>query len=280
MRIQPSTIAANAFLSAGSVVGAQSPARIALRRSADPDEAQRAASQAAAPVDSLSISEQAVAKLAEIETGETESPDATSTTEGKSAKDAQAVAKLSEEEQQVVNELKTTDRKVRAHEQAHLAAAGPYAQGGPSYTFEKGPDGRNYAVGGEVNIDTSPIPGDPEATQQKARTIRTAALAAADPSAQDRAVAAQATRMETQARIESQEQLQSGETDVKGDVTTAIASAVAASSQSAAGLVAELAKTANSGSFTELKDESSDRRLLDDAFSELLSLGQSFDAVA
>ena len=102
--------------------------------------------------------------------------------------------------------LKARDREVRAHEAAHTAAAGSLAKGGPSFTFQRGSDGRLYAVGGEVNIDTSGASGDPETTIQKARQIRAAANAPANPSAQDRAVAAQATRMEAQARRELQQE--------------------------------------------------------------------------
>ena len=42
-------------------------------------------------------------------------------------------ADLSEEEQQQVEELAKRDLEVRQHEQAHLAAAGGHARGGPSY---------------------------------------------------------------------------------------------------------------------------------------------------
>ena len=122
-----------------------------------------------------------------------------------------AIRELTDEEQEVVDELKATDREVRAHEQAHLAAAGPYAKGGPTYTYEEGPDGQQYAVGGEVAIDTAPVSGDPEATVQKARIIRAAALAPAEPSAQDRAVAAAATKMEAQALQELREQQSTGD---------------------------------------------------------------------
>ena len=98
--------------------------------------------------------------------------------------------------------LKARDKEVRAHEAAHASVAGSLANGGPSYTYQRGSDGRLYAVGGEVSIDTSAVEGDPEATIQKARQIRAAANAPANPSAQDRAVAAQASRMEAQARGE------------------------------------------------------------------------------
>jgi hypothetical protein len=113
---------------------------------------------------------------------------------------------LTESEQRQVDELKEDDRKVRAHEQAHLAAAGNLARGGANFEYETGPDGVRYAVGGEVNIDTSPVDGDPEATLQKAQRIRQAALAPADPSAQDRAVAAEADAMAIRARQELAQQ--------------------------------------------------------------------------
>ncbi|MDH5302227.1 MAG: putative metalloprotease CJM1_0395 family protein [Gammaproteobacteria bacterium] len=109
---------------------------------------------------------------------------------------------LSEEQWREVEKLKQRDREVRAHEAAHLAAAGPYARGGMSFSYQTGPDGMRYAVGGEVGIDTSPIKGDPRATLQKANTLRAAAMAPAEPSSQDHAVAAQATQMAAQARQE------------------------------------------------------------------------------
>src|SRR5258708_1411816 len=98
--------------------------------------------------------------------------------------------------------LAETDRHVRSHEQAHLAAAGQYARSGASYQYQTGPDGKQYAIGGEGSIDTSPVPGDPAATAQKARVVQAAANAPADPSTQDRQVAAQAARMEQQAVLE------------------------------------------------------------------------------
>ncbi len=118
---------------------------------------------------------------------------------------AEAVAQQ-QADRTVIERLKARDREVRAHEAAHLSRAGGLAKGAPSFSFQRGPDGRLYAVGGSVDIDTAPVPGNPDATIQKARTIRAAALAPANPSAQDRAVAAAASRMEAQARLEVQEQ--------------------------------------------------------------------------
>lgn len=105
---------------------------------------------------------------------------------------------LSEEQQREVERLIARDREVRQHEQAHLAAAGGYGRG-PTYTFTRGPDGKQYATGGEVQIDVS-AERTPEQTIIKARIVRRAALAPAEPSPQDRAAAAAAARLESDAR--------------------------------------------------------------------------------
>ncbi len=111
-------------------------------------------------------------------------------------------AQLSDSDQKRLRELQARDREVRAHEQAHLSAAGGHAKGGASYTYERGPDQRMYDVGGEVQVDTSKVANDPVATLRKAQVIRRAALAPVNPSAQDRQVAADAARMEAEARTE------------------------------------------------------------------------------
>lgn len=105
------------------------------------------------------------------------------------------------QEAQEIRELQLRDQEVKAHEAAHAAAGGAYA-GAPKYTYERGPDGKSYATDGEVRIDTSPIAGDPQATLQKAQQIRTAALAPAEPSAQDMKVAQKAQSMAAKARME------------------------------------------------------------------------------
>jgi hypothetical protein len=109
-------------------------------------------------------------------------------------------AKL-ENDLELIRELAARDQEVRNHEQAHQAVGGQYA-GSMEFTFKQGPDGKRYAVGGEVSIDTSKIPGDPEATLQKADRIRRAALAPAEPSTQDRQVAAYASQMSLEAQNE------------------------------------------------------------------------------
>ena len=107
---------------------------------------------------------------------------------------------LTPEQQQEVNRLKAIDQKVRNHEQAHMAA-GAGLTGGATLQFTRGPDGRQYAVAGEVSIQLS-AGKTPEETVERARLIQAAALAPADPSPQDRAVAAAAAMMESQARAE------------------------------------------------------------------------------
>ena len=113
---------------------------------------------------------------------------------------------LSPEAEQQLKELKQRDAEVRAHERAHMAAAGQHAMGGAQYTYQAGPDGRRYAIGGHVNIDTSEVPDDPEASEEKAQQVRRAALAPGDPSAQDMQVAAQAAQMEAEARVDAREE--------------------------------------------------------------------------
>lgn len=109
--------------------------------------------------------------------------------------------RYTEKEQEKIEKLKKRDQEVVAHEQAHASAGGQYA-GSPSYTYETGPDGVQYAVGGEVPIDISKISGDPQATIAKAAQVKRAALAPAEPSGQDRRVAAQADQLAAEARQE------------------------------------------------------------------------------
>ncbi|MCF6179885.1 MAG: hypothetical protein L3J63_10935 [Geopsychrobacter sp.] len=100
-----------------------------------------------------------------------------------------------------IAKLAARDTEVRVHESAHAAVGGRYA-GSPSLTYTRGLDGRSYATDGEVSIDISPVSGDPQATIDKAQIVRAAALAPAEPSGQDRQVAASASALEVQARAE------------------------------------------------------------------------------
>ncbi len=115
---------------------------------------------------------------------------------------------LTAEEQRRVRDLQAIDRRVRAHEQAHVGVGGDLVRGGATFTYTTGPDDKRYAVAGEVSIDASPG-RTPEETIPKAQHIRETALAPADPSPQDRSVAAAATQMEGKARGELSAQRQS-----------------------------------------------------------------------
>lgn len=112
---------------------------------------------------------------------------------------------LSPEELAVVEKLKARDKEVRDHEQAHARVGGQYA-GSPSYTYQAGPDGRNYAVGGEVPIDVAPVSGDPEATIRKMEIVKAAALAPAEPSSADRRIASLADSQRMEALMELNQQ--------------------------------------------------------------------------
>lgn len=108
---------------------------------------------------------------------------------------------LSEEEKKQVSDLRKRDAEVRAHENAHASAGGGHA-GSPSYEMQRGPDGKSYAVGGEVAIDTS-AESTPQATVRKMDTVIRAALAPADPSPQDQKVAAAARQTRIAAQVEA-----------------------------------------------------------------------------
>jgi len=118
------------------------------------------------------------------------------------SEDKEAEKLQKQEDDNLLRQLRARDREVRAHEAAHTAAGGSLVRGGPSYTFQTGPDGRSYAVGGEVQLDVSAVPNNPQATLAKASQIRAAALAPAQPSAQDVRVAANANQLASRARIE------------------------------------------------------------------------------
>ncbi|MFZ5764223.1 MAG: putative metalloprotease CJM1_0395 family protein [Thermodesulfobacteriota bacterium] len=146
---------------------------------------------------------------------------------------------LTPQEVALLMELKKADAAVRAHEQAHLAAAGGLAKGGANFSYRKGPDGRRYAVAGEVGIDTSKG-ATPEETISRMARVRAAALAPADPSPQDRKVAQAAAMTMSEARTE----LRLERMEQKG--TAGVADAAEKRSEAASGAV-EAANTGQGG---------------------------------
>ena len=123
---------------------------------------------------------------------------------GKESAEEQQKQQQQLSEQQEIESLKQRDQEVRAHEQAHAAVGGQYA-GSPQYEFQTGPDGRRYAVGGEVSIDIAEEP-TAEQTLRKMQQVKAAALAPAEPSPQDLRVATEATQKAFEARSEITEQ--------------------------------------------------------------------------
>ena len=121
---------------------------------------------------------------------------------------------LSPDEERLVRDLQSRDSEVRAHEAAHQAAGGGMT-GAASYTYQQGPDGKMYAIGGEVSIAMK-SGSTPEETIANARQIAAAAIAAGNPSPQDYAVASSARVMEMKAQqqlaSEQQEELFAYET--------------------------------------------------------------------
>ncbi len=152
------------------------------------------------------VEQTAKGRALEEDTASTDDPKTTSTSE--ESVSAEAGPKradgtpMAPEEIQLLEQLKQTDREVRQHEMAHQTVGGAYA-GGASYEYEVGPDGKRYAVAGEVPIDYGPVPNDPQATIEKMQTVIAAAMAPADPSPTDYQVAAQARQYLLEAKLEA-----------------------------------------------------------------------------
>lgn len=108
-------------------------------------------------------------------------------------------------QEQEIAELKARDLEVKAHEQAHIAAATGINVSAPSYDYQIGPDGKKYAAGGEVNISFVEG-GDPASDIAKAKIMKAAALAPAQPSSQDLSVARNAERIIAESKKELAEQ--------------------------------------------------------------------------
>jgi hypothetical protein len=111
---------------------------------------------------------------------------------------------LTEEELTAVDKLQERDLEVKQHEAEHMSVGGGLVRGGMRLEYSTGPDGVQYAVGGEVSIDMS-TGSTPEETASKMSQVKAAALAPSEPSGQDLAVAAQATQIEMDALREATE---------------------------------------------------------------------------
>ncbi|MEM9602260.1 MAG: putative metalloprotease CJM1_0395 family protein [Pseudomonadota bacterium] len=175
-----------------------SPRAVHAAQHADPVGSDPRAGRADAPLDAGPTAERSAQGTKPERARDGESSDGESDT---AQSTQEALKDPNSAESQQVRELSARDREVRAHEQAHLVAAGPYSTYGPNYSYQTGPDGRRYAIGGEVGIDTAVVPDDPQATLAKMQVVQRAALAPAEPSTQDMRVAADAAQKAAQARM-------------------------------------------------------------------------------
>ncbi|PIW58652.1 putative metalloprotease CJM1_0395 family protein [Shewanella sp. CG12_big_fil_rev_8_21_14_0_65_47_15] len=131
--------------------------------------------------------------------------DSQNTTQTQSSPLAQEKHQQTEEQEAVkqqeaqVATLKSRDIEVKAHEHAHATVGGQYAQS-PSFKYQKGADGQRYAIDGEVQIDVSAVPGDPQATINKMKQVYAAAMAPVDPSSADIRVATEALKKMDEAK--------------------------------------------------------------------------------
>lgn len=137
-----------------------------------------------------------------------DAPDGTDSAKGNDEKPGQTKpTELTPAELRRVAELERIDAEVRAHEQAHINAGRGLITSGPNYDYTYGPDGKQYAVAGEVGIDTS-AEREPRANIDKGQRIQDAALAPIDPSPQDYRVAATGKQLEEQGRVDLREEQQ------------------------------------------------------------------------
>lgn len=126
--------------------------------------------------------------------------------EKKNQKKSKSANELSIDERRLIQDLQSRDTEVRAHEAAHQGAGGGMT-GGASYTYQQGPDGRMYAIGGEVSISIQSGSTPQEAVRNAQQAIA-AAMAPSDPSGQDFAVASSAMVMLMKAQQQLAKEMQ------------------------------------------------------------------------
>ena len=126
--------------------------------------------------------------------------------EGKSgSRESNSPLKLSEDEERLVKDLQSRDGEVRAHEAAHKS--GGASTGAASYTYQQGPDGRMYAIGGEVSVSMK-SGSTPDETIANAQAVIASAMAPANPSPQDYSVASSARMMMVKAQQQKAKEIQ------------------------------------------------------------------------
>ena len=131
----------------------------------------------------------------------------TKTTESSASKKTETTETLTTSQKALILQLQATDSAVKAHERAHISAGGGVIRSGATFVYQEAPDKKLYAIGGEVSIDTSEE-SSPQETIKKMQIVRTAALAPSDPSSTDYQVAATASMLQMQGRLEMARSMQ------------------------------------------------------------------------
>lgn len=88
--------------------------------------------------------------------------------------------------QRVLEKFKRLDSQTKAHEQQHASLAD--TKGAISYNYQMGPDGKLYATGGHVRLDTS-LPQDKDAALAKLDRLSKSAGAPSELSSADASIA-------------------------------------------------------------------------------------------
>ena len=102
--------------------------------------------------------------------------------------------------ERVLDKFQSMDSKVRSHEQTHASLANTTTP--IQYNYQMGPDGKMYATGGSVRLDTS-MPSDPEAAANKLDSIkRSASSSGSDMSGADSSIAISANLMKAKLSIQ------------------------------------------------------------------------------
>jgi hypothetical protein len=103
--------------------------------------------------------------------------------------------------QRVLSKFKSTDAKIRTHEQSHAMKSETTAP--IQYNYQMGPDGKMYAVGGSVRLDTSIPLNDPKAASFKLDKLKNSATAPDQMSGADSSIAIQANLMKMRLSLEN-----------------------------------------------------------------------------
>lgn len=106
--------------------------------------------------------------------------------------------------ERVLEKFKSMDSNIRMHEQQHAALSGTSSP--IEYSYQLGPDGKMYANGGSVRLDTS-LPNNPDAASVKLDSIKKSATSSgSDMSGADATIAISANLMKAKLQLQDNNQ--------------------------------------------------------------------------